>query len=425
MKNQSFAPFQRIEKAKVTQIYRINTRKAISKKSDKWKPIWNFGRLEHLYEDAKDIFPKLLSESSKPVHVIDSFTPIDANAHICIFGRPNDRHVIFTLQVESGEKTKDIIKILDLLYAGQIEINHMPIRTYISESLESLGIESARPSKKDLQSNYHQIVELPKSLMGKNINKERIQRIAYRADLPARDDFLNIDYPNELNRRYSTVAAVSPFVTVIGGQQEYMSSAIKMAATTLVSVKQKSQEIREETQNIIKQMADNTDSDQRRAIVRLLELRYRTVSEIDSLKMIGVHVPAIRVESYHHSLWNQLSLDTITLATHELTEKSKEYVELVFIKKEEARAKKEETNKSTWTIIISLLSAAAIPPTIVFGYFGSEVIETGPNPSLLDFKNNLVIYSFVFGSVLASFLAGFSFKAIKTLRNSNDQQSVR
>lgn len=71
-----------------------------------------------------------------------------------------------------------------------------------------------------------------------------IQRLIYRMDLPARNEFSTIVYPQEMNRCEGWLAAVGPYVSVAGGHPEFIENSLFVSVAQAVAAWARLREIR-------------------------------------------------------------------------------------------------------------------------------------------------------------------------------------
>ena len=400
-KTQKFAPFEAGDNKKVLHFYVIETNSHVLNDNTvdfDWKPeSWSLGRLEKLFEKSKYLLPKLVFESDVNL----KFSELSDNLYskLYVFAHA-ENYLILGVEVDLMSNLNGLISVQEELYYGKYFIDTIPFYLKVEEIFESLKVKVQEGFLDSIQKNYHQTVVLSKDQITKDIDTDLTQKLIYRADLPAREGMSTICYPKELNRRFETVCAVGPFVTILGKQQLYMVYSTVFSSLLITSLKQKISGIRELVFLHLKNLEKNdkiSTAQMRKTIAEINKLRLRLNSEIESYHMIGAFIPAMRLEDYHFTLWNQSQLREKIVSTKELLDKSKDYIELTHISREELQKEEEKISKESWSLVFALMSVLAIPPSIIFGYLGANIKELRPITSILNTEK----FGFVYISVFA------------------------
>ncbi|WP_293015737.1 hypothetical protein [Mycolicibacterium sp.] len=257
----------------------------------------------------------------------------------------------------------------------------------------------------------HQLIFLPDGADDGDLSDDDIQRLVYRADLPARPEFIRIGRPDELNRRPNRGAACGPFVSVLWGQQDYIENCAFLSA---VMASTASAVIRDGRVTLLseiaymdrmfgivgeKALARPSIDESRQAITRanrvVSRIQNRIALCIDGMATLMPFVPSLRPESYHRALFeaidsrgNREALERMLGRLVEMIRVEQDALELRVSTRSELRSRR-------WTISVGLASATAIPFTLVFGYFGMNASEIESNHSMFDPK-----YWVIYGSVL-------------------------
>ncbi len=143
------------------------------------------------------------------------------------------------------------------------------------------------------------------------------QRLIYRTDLPYRKQYSAIGYPGELNRRPGWLAAVGPYVSVVCGHPDFIENAVFLSAVQAVGAAAQLRAIRQAAYADVRQFREleasgGTARDRRRILEQIsdqlgdlaLELSYSVEASAD----LGLLVPSLRIESFHHTLYESMSL---------------------------------------------------------------------------------------------------------------------
>lgn len=308
--------------------------------------------------------------------------------------------VSFIVQRVDLDKHTDrgiLIRCLEDMYYGDLKANIDP------HPQESWPLH---PSPR-----IHQLIFLPDRAEGEDLSDDDIQRLVYRADLPARPEFVRIGRPDELNRRPNRGAACGPFVSVLWGQQDYIENCAFLSA---VMASTASAVIRDGRVTLVREIAhidrmfgivgDRTQArpsidEARLAITRanrvVSRIQNRIALCIDGMATLMPFVPSLRPESYHRTLFeaidsrgNREALERMLGRLVEMIRVEQDALELRVSSRSELRSRR-------WTISVGLASATAIPFTLVFGYFGMNASEVQSNHSMFDPE-----YWAIYGGVL-------------------------
>lgn len=250
----------------------------------------------------------------------------------------------------------------------------------------------------------HQLVVLPQTSPNGTDHWEptddEVQRFIYRADLEAREEFTDIRKPAEMNRRPYSGAALSPFMSVMWGQQDYiencafLSALIGAAASAVIRESRKT--LLAEIQSMEQVFGDGSDDDETvaRSISELnqqMTHAYRTVAFIenrialciDGLSTIQPYLPAMRVESYHQTLFhvlnaegNRQTIERMLRRLNEIVRVQQEVLDNRLMNIKSARA-------NQWSTTIGLASILAVPFTVIFAFFSIGTLDIDPDTNML------------------------------------------
>lgn len=400
MESKKFASFDATDKKKIIHFYVFETKPHCldDKSSDfDWKPeLWDLGRLFNLFKKSSFLLPKLIKQEKIGLKFSELDNHVEAWLYVLAH---SETYLIVCIEIEFMSDLTELISVQEDLYYGRQLCDGIEFKDRVIDIFSSLKTFPRPDFFDDIQKNYHQIVVLSKDMITRDIDTDLAQKLIYRADLPAREGMSTICYPVELNRRFETMCAMGPFVTVLGKQQGYIVYSIAFSVLLITSLKQKVSEIRELVFHHLKTLQANkalTSGQMRKTIAEINGLRLRLNSEIESYHMIGAFIPAMRVEDYHFNLWSQSQLNERIISTKELLDKAQDYIELTHISREELQKEEEKISKESWSLVVALLSVLAIPPSIIFGYLGAQISELEKRASLFDVDKFGAVYISVF-----------------------------
>jgi hypothetical protein len=231
-----------------------------------------------------------------------------------------------------------------------------------------------------------------------------IQRIIYRADLPYRKEHSAITYPAELNRRDGWLAAVGPYVSVVGGHPEFLESSIFTSAVQAVAASARLREIRDAAYRDVRIFRNDGDARGSTKVRRLvleqiagqlgdmeLELSFSVEASAD----LGLLVPSLRAEGFHSALYESMGLaDRAATAARMLQRLARAIsAELTAIESIERRA--DEGRRFRWAVAVGFLSVVAVPAGLIFAFFAVNATQIHKNLSMFS-SYYLPVYLAVF-----------------------------
>ncbi|MGL5830333.1 MAG: hypothetical protein ACRC0L_12305, partial [Angustibacter sp.] len=136
--------------------------------------------------------------------------------------------IVAALTVNVDCSHKETIPLLEDLYYADFFVGDHVFGSW-------LNLDPAIPlTSVDIGPERHQLIFAAANEDDDRASADTIQRLIYRADLPARENTSCITYPGELNRRPSTLGALGPYVSVLIGQQDYLENSCLISAVHLV-----------------------------------------------------------------------------------------------------------------------------------------------------------------------------------------------
>jgi hypothetical protein len=242
----------------------------------------------------------------------------------------------------------------------------------------------------------------------------RLARFVYRANDDYRVEYAAIKVPKELNRPTTAVAGHARGVTVLAGSAEHIENAAFVVAVQLLSAAATLRTITRRASEALHGLDASVRNaghlDERRAVLSALgtelsRLQVELSFGVEANTM-PIHVPEVVLEHYQASLTDSLGLDTGCDVTSKMLERlsiamSATAGSLLAIEQE-----RDNGRRQRWVIAIGWLSTAAIPLSIVFGFFGMNAKQVHGSASMLPFDSGrytgfyLVLLALVVISVL-------------------------
>lgn len=420
----SFSPFQSRSSVRVSMVRALDqaTPQAATAHGDPIAGHLNWDRLTPFVESAKDALPRVQQKrsTSKVDWQIRSSEPdwspsvskkgqellgeIDvASCHEWLFDVPGGQ--LCTLRTFDLEPChpKHLILMLELLYYEKFE--------HSSESWENvLSIESEidltriRESRMQQQRNpYHQLV----FLQDPPDNFDALQRLIYRADLDADPKYCNIQFPDELNRRPGSGAALGPFMSVLWRNQDYIENFALLSAVSLVGVQgrlgitraealssiQEIQDLEEESSDERIQHLQSDRTRRRNDRARLASMQSK-IGEFQTDLAFGVEasasifplVPSLRVDTYHRGLHSALDLDGQSDRVSRMIERLSRAVEAESRAIDALESARSSSRSLVWTVTVTFVTLVLAPVSFVLAFFGASAEEVDAGKSLFDIQ---------------------------------------
>lgn len=308
---------------------------------------------------------------------------VDVKAHGSVWTMPGSGTEFYVQLVDivPNEGVASLVAALEDMYYGDL----------IFPTEATFGVE------RSIGGRTHQLVVFSETEK-MQLTEDDVQRLIYRANLPADPGYTSICRPDELNRRPGRGAALGPFVSVLWGQQDYIENCAFLSVLTGVAASAVIVDSRRAVLANIARMGNAAKAGQGTADVtatrqRLDEVR-RAVARaenrialcIDGLSTLMPYIPALRVESYHRALFEQLdtagnreALERLLRRLSELVRMEADILAAQIAGDSEARARR-------WTLSVGAASVFTIPFGFIFGFFGVAASEVDPTASMFSLK---------------------------------------
>jgi len=307
-------------------------------------------------------------------------------ARLWLFCLPSGQ-IVAALSLDVHCEMADTIDLLQDCYAGDVRIGEATAGQYARTVAAQLGADTA--AGQGFLPEHHQIVfdEEP----APEDSDELVQRLIYRADLAYRKEHSAIRYPGELNRRPWWLAAVGPYVSVMCGHEDFIENAVFLSAVQAVAAAAQLRAIRHAAYADVQQFRDleaagGTTRDRRRTLERIadqlgnleLELSYSVEASAD----LGLLVPSLRAESFHHELYESMSLAGKAVTAGRMLARlgSAIRAELTAIESIERRA--DDNRRVRYAVAVGFVSAVAIPASLVLAFLGINASQVSPARSM-------------------------------------------
>ena len=319
--------------------------------------------------------------------------------------------VVLALTVDVGCARRALIPLLEAFYYCQVTFSGLGAEDLAhTMALENadLAMGATRSGRLALAPEIHQIVHLGSTAQPHLPVHDELQRLIYRADLDCVERYSDIKYPNELNRRPSSLAAVGPFVSVLVAQQDYIENGCFLSAVQLVAAAAKVRDIREATRSSLVELtelssnsggAERRGNDVRvrlaRSAERLAQQELQLTFGVESSRAFSMLIPSLRLDSYHQTLVAALSLNSSSAVVSDMLGRLRAVIAAETNSLQSYLGRREELRRLRWGAIIGLFSAVAVPVGIVLSFFGGQAAEVTPHTSIFNIHLYLGLYAFI------------------------------
>ncbi|MGH4018402.1 MAG: hypothetical protein ACRDT0_03990 [Pseudonocardiaceae bacterium] len=286
----------------------------------------------------------------------------------------------------------------------------MTLRDSIDEEIKNLYPAQEWEPEPDL----HQVLLLSPMLTGQTtadqvveIQEGFLRSIVYRVHVPQREGFTSIQFPPELNRSLTTIAAVGSFVSVLCGHQDYVENSVVLSATSIVSATTELRSIQESLLDgfsLVRDKLGTLSRTQQRQTLgdisgQLAKHEMNLSQHVESVADIGLWIPSLRVEDYHRTLVSSVRLmersEIIGKSIQRLTSIAAAKTQVLLAEEQQLQ----EHRRRSWALVVGLLTTLAIPTSFILAFFGISSPEVDAKTSIFDLHRYVGVYLFAFGMV--------------------------
>lgn len=310
---------------------------------------------------------------------------------------------LFTLDVEGDYR--DLIAVLNAGYESSVRFEQQSVEELLVTQLGCGEICSLGPQR-------HQLA----FWAGPNPDADIVQRLVYRADMPADPSFCSFVRPEELNRRPDGSAYLGAYVSVLCHQQDYVENAALLSALRIVGALARVTAIKNEAWEALNQLRKDrmevADLATRRAragrlATRLRDLHIDLAFQVEDSSTLADTIPSLRVEAFHRALWQAVELDEHTKIISGVLERLTSAVAAEQQAIEALESRRDTWRRLSWSIPVAVVSAIAVPATVVLGFFGIGTVEIYPGTSMFDLQAYGRLYVLVCLVLLAAAISGW------------------
>ncbi len=382
------------QKTRVTNLYATPWHLTSDARAGEIPDYLQLWRFESYYRLSASQFPRVLSRE-----VLDPCTlkfqrwqraECLTAARVWLFCLPSGQ-IVAALSLDVRCDLADIIDLLEDCYFADMHIGAATAEEYVHALAVQLAADGA--AEQGFLPERHQIVygQAPAAERCEDV----VQRLIYRSDQDYRKEFSVIRYPAELNRRPGWLAAVGPYVSVACGHSNFVENALFLSAVQAVAAAAQLRAIRHAAYEDVRlfrsfESVGGSTRTRRRTLERIadqlgdleLELSYSVEASAD----LGLILPSLRVESFHHALYESMGLASKAATAGRMLERlgSAISAELTTIESIERRA--DDNRRARYAVAVGFVSVVAIPASLILAYLGINASQVHPNVSMFNHR---------------------------------------
>ncbi len=235
-----------------------------------------------------------------------------------------------------------------------------------------------------------------------------VKVILYRVEPPNRPEFMEYRKPSGLNEIDRTLCAVTPYVSLLYGQQNYVENSVFLTVVQAVGTAARFRQIWHKAHGQVREFRRNGQVEkpgtQRRGGLEFLaddlgNLELDLSFSVDASADLGLLIPALRIESFHKELYAAMELreraETVSRMFIRLDASIRSELTAIEIREQQ----EQEQKRLRWGAAVSVLSLPAVPIGFLGAYFGINATEVNNQWSIFDMHHYRPVY------VTAGFLA--------------------
>ena len=384
------------------------------------EPPFELGRLAEYWSMFHNQLPRLLDRKQIPLEKL-AFLPHGGDpvriteitsAESWLFALPSDQVVAaLVLYFRSPDLNEDFalaVKVLELCAYAQIEIEGLHLAAHIGRLADQSGA-IAIDETQTLPPEHHQIV-FAREFRGKEPPREDVvDRILYRVDPPYREEFMPLyARPSGLNQEQHTYGAVTPYVSFLYGHQDYVDNSVFLTTVQAVGTAARFREIWHTAYGHVKtfratklapEVGQQTRADLEELVDQLGNLELDLSFSVETSADLGLLIPSLRIESFHHELYNVMELPTrartVSQMFARLDSSIRSELTAIDIRERKAEVQKRgelEETRLRRAIAVSALSTVGVPLGFLVGFFGINATQVQGTYSIFDMHHYLAFY---------------------------------
>jgi hypothetical protein len=381
------------------------------------------GRLEEFYGLFRDQLPQVLCRAPHAAAAL-TFVPPGGDgaqpdtgvepaaargaevtqAQSWLFVLPSDQ-VVAVLDFHFASRPLDIdpaptIGVLERCAYAQLRVDGSDLETHIAALARRAGADEIDASTL-LPPERHQVVFAPYVAGGSLPDEDAVKRIIYRVDPPNRPEFMKIRRPSGLNEAQHTLGAVTPYVSLLYGHQDYIENSVFLTAVQAVGTTARFRQIWHKAHGQVRDfrydMQNPEVGKQRRADMEFLvdelgNLELDLSFSVETSADLGLLIPTLRLESFHKDLYAAMELreraETVSRMFSRLDASIRSELTAIEIREQQGA----EVKRLRRDAAVSVLSFIAVPLGFLFAFFGINATQVNDHWSIFNVHHYLVAY---------------------------------
>lgn len=287
-----------------------------------------------------------------------------------------------------------IVKFLEQCAYARLIVSGDPLEEHIATLAKEVGAREL-DTNIILPPERHQIVFAEHSI-GAPPDDDIIKDILYRVEPPNRPEFMEYRKPSGLNQVGRTLCAVTPYVSLLYGQQTYVENSVFLTAVQAVGTAARFRQIWHKAHGQVRKFR-NDDQEERLGAQRRGGLEF-LADELGNLELdlsfsvetsadLGLLIPALRLESFHKELYAAMELreraETVSRMFTRLDASIRSELTAIEIRERQ----QQEEKRLRWGAAVSFLGLIAVPIGFLGAYFGINGREVNSDWSIFDMNH--------------------------------------
>jgi len=423
--------------------------------ADGGQPHLSLGRLEEFYGLFRDQLPQVISRQQHPAEAL-TFTPASSikpeavtadpsvvaaevdvkfsRAESWLFVLPSDQ-VVAVLDFDFATDPLDIdpvptITVLERCAYAQLLVDGLDLETHIANLARKADAEEIDANKL-LPPERHQVVFAP-YVEGSTLpdDEEAVKRIIYRVDPPNRPEFMKFRRPSGLNEAGRTLGAVTPYVSLLYGHQDYIENSVFLTAVQAVGTTARFRQIWHRAHGQVRDFRYTVQNPevgkQRRADMEFLvdelgNLELDLSFSVETSADLGLLIPTLRLESFHKELYEAMELreraETVSRMFSRLDASIRSELTAIEIRERQA----DEDKRLRRDAAVSVLSFIGVPLGFLVAFFGINSTQVNNRWSIFNFHHYLFVYLTAAFLALTPLMAFFVLNGREWMRSRADK----
>jgi hypothetical protein len=289
--------------------------------------------------------------------------------------------------------TSPIVKLLEECAYARLIVGTSSLETHIANLAGQARARALDTNSKPLPPERHQIVFAEHTEGRQPPNDEMIRAILYRVEPPNRPEFMKYRKPSGLNEIYPKLCAVTPYVSLLYGQQGYVENSVFLTVVQAVGTAARFRQIWHKAHSQVREFRrtgqEESPGTQRRGGLEFLaddlgNLELDLGFSVDASADLGLLIPALRIESFHKELYGAMELreraETASRMFMRLDASIRSELTAIEIRERH----EQEKERLFWGASVGVLSLIAVPIGFLAAYFGINATEVSNQLSIFD-----------------------------------------